>query len=315
MSASSQLDTFAALLRLLTSGREAGVLLIEDIHWADDPTLDLFRYLGRRLRSARLLVIATFRNDEAPSRERLAALWADFPAILRAHRAAAVVRRGGELAGGPLQPPRTGPVRRHGWQSLPRHGVPRHAAGNHPSQRARCHARPHCAPDLARAAHARLRLHISPHHRSGPAARAGRRRRSRRRRGMHARRDAPCNGEVLAFRHELARRAVHEAMAPLRRRELHAAALSLLKTREGVRAAELAHHAQQAGAVEDLVLNSQRARRKRRRSARAARVWRTWHACWSTAPGLATRNARMCCSDRPRLASSAAHRRSDRCDR
>ena len=59
------------------------------------------------------------------------------------------------------------------------------------------------------------------------------------------------NGEALAFRHELARRAVHEAMAPLRRRELHAAALQLLKSRDGVRAAELAHHAQQAGATRE----------------------------------------------------------------
>jgi predicted ATPase len=74
VSASSQLETFAALLRLLTSGRDPGLLLLEDIHWADDPTLDLLRYLGRRLRAARMLVIATFRNDEAPSRERLAAV-------------------------------------------------------------------------------------------------------------------------------------------------------------------------------------------------------------------------------------------------
>jgi hypothetical protein len=59
-------------------------------------------------------------------------------------------------------------------------------------------------------------------------------------------------GEALAFRHELARRAVHEAMSPLRRRELHAAALELLKSRPQVRAAELAHHAQQAGAAENL---------------------------------------------------------------
>ena len=67
------------------------------------------------------------------------------------------------------------------------------------------------------------------------------------------------SGEALSFRHELARRAVHEAMAPLRRRELHATALQLLHSRGGVRAAELAHHAQQAGAINDLVLYSQRA--------------------------------------------------------
>ena len=66
-------------------------------------------------------------------------------------------------------------------------------------------------------------------------------------------------GEALAFRHELARRAVHEAMSPLRRRELHAAGLEVLKSREQVRAAEIAHHAQQAGAAQDLVVYSRRA--------------------------------------------------------
>jgi len=79
VSGNSQLATFEALLRLLTSARDPGLLLIEDLHWADDPTLDLFRYLGRRIRTARLLVIATFRSDEAPSHSRLAALWTDMP--------------------------------------------------------------------------------------------------------------------------------------------------------------------------------------------------------------------------------------------
>ena len=79
LSGRSQLETFAAVLRLLTSGREPGLLLIEDIHWADDPTLDLLRYLGRRLRTARMLIVTTFRNDEAASRDRLAALWGDLP--------------------------------------------------------------------------------------------------------------------------------------------------------------------------------------------------------------------------------------------
>ncbi len=83
------------------------------------------------------------------------------------------------------------------------------------------------------------------------------------------------SGEALAFRHELARRAVHEAMSPLRRRELHAAALELLKSCPQMRAAESAHHAQQAGAVADLVLYSRRAATKPPRSARTARASRT----------------------------------------
>jgi DNA-binding CsgD family transcriptional regulator len=76
--------------------------------------------------------------------------------------------------------------------------------------------------------------------------------------GMLVARGIGIGGEALAFRHELARRAINAAMSPLRRRELHAAALALLKTR-GRGAAEIAHHAEQAGAWSDLVDYSVRA--------------------------------------------------------
>jgi predicted ATPase len=55
ISATSLLATYEALLRLLMTGRDPGLLLMEDIHWADDPTLDLFRYLGRRIRATPIL--------------------------------------------------------------------------------------------------------------------------------------------------------------------------------------------------------------------------------------------------------------------
>ena len=76
---SGQLSAFEALLRLLTGGRGPALLVLEDIHWADDATLDLVRYLGRRIRTAPVLLVVTFRNDEAPSGGRLASLWADMP--------------------------------------------------------------------------------------------------------------------------------------------------------------------------------------------------------------------------------------------
>lgn len=40
------------------------VLVFEDVHWADDATLDLLRYLGRRMDTTRSLLIATYRDDE-----------------------------------------------------------------------------------------------------------------------------------------------------------------------------------------------------------------------------------------------------------
>ncbi len=40
------------------------VLVVEDVHWADEATLDVLRLLSRRLDGFRALVIATYRDDE-----------------------------------------------------------------------------------------------------------------------------------------------------------------------------------------------------------------------------------------------------------
>ena len=51
---------------LIATGRHTPVLLVlEDGHWADHPTLLLLRHLGRAAADARLLVLATFRDTEA----------------------------------------------------------------------------------------------------------------------------------------------------------------------------------------------------------------------------------------------------------
>jgi tetratricopeptide (TPR) repeat protein len=43
------------------------VLVLEDVHWADEATLDVLRLLGRRVRSLATLAIATYRDDELDS--------------------------------------------------------------------------------------------------------------------------------------------------------------------------------------------------------------------------------------------------------
>lgn len=50
--------------RILTGLQHPTVMVIEDVHWADDATLDLLRYLGRRVTTTRSLVVVTFREDE-----------------------------------------------------------------------------------------------------------------------------------------------------------------------------------------------------------------------------------------------------------
>jgi predicted ATPase len=56
-------------LRLFRQVREAlsaspMLLLLEDVHWADEATLDILRYLGRRLAGVRLMILASFRSEE-----------------------------------------------------------------------------------------------------------------------------------------------------------------------------------------------------------------------------------------------------------
>lgn len=50
---------------VLTALEKAGpvVLLIEDLHWADGSTLDLLRFLARRLEGTHVLVVTTYRDD------------------------------------------------------------------------------------------------------------------------------------------------------------------------------------------------------------------------------------------------------------
>ena len=57
---------FRTLLRQVDGDRAAGrptVLVIEDAHWADEATLDLVRFLGRRIRDSHVLLVVTYRDD------------------------------------------------------------------------------------------------------------------------------------------------------------------------------------------------------------------------------------------------------------
>jgi DNA-binding CsgD family transcriptional regulator/tetratricopeptide (TPR) repeat protein len=54
---------YGALLRQLGDVRVLTVIAIEDVHWADEATLDLLSYLGRRIQHLRVLLLVTYRDD------------------------------------------------------------------------------------------------------------------------------------------------------------------------------------------------------------------------------------------------------------
>lgn len=65
---------FAAVFQEL---QKPGIVLFEDIHWADEATLDLLKYLGRRIQRTASLVIATYRDDELSPQHPLRLLLGD----------------------------------------------------------------------------------------------------------------------------------------------------------------------------------------------------------------------------------------------
>jgi DNA-binding SARP family transcriptional activator len=66
--AADQLRLFEAVAQLVAhlASRQPLVLILEDLHWADDMSLRLLSFVGRRLRAWPVLIIGTARDEELP---------------------------------------------------------------------------------------------------------------------------------------------------------------------------------------------------------------------------------------------------------
>lgn len=65
----SRLSSFSAALSELST--EPTLAVIEDVHWADDATADFVRYIARRIADAPILLIITARNETVDAQQRL----------------------------------------------------------------------------------------------------------------------------------------------------------------------------------------------------------------------------------------------------
>ena len=68
---------FAAFASEINAGDTLTVVVIEDVHWADEATVDLLSFLGRRLSRIQALVLVTFRDDEIGDDHRLKVVLGD----------------------------------------------------------------------------------------------------------------------------------------------------------------------------------------------------------------------------------------------
>lgn len=57
-------ELFAAFLDELDRSDQPTAVVIEDLHWADDATLDWLRHLSRRIGATHAMVVASYRDDE-----------------------------------------------------------------------------------------------------------------------------------------------------------------------------------------------------------------------------------------------------------
>lgn len=232
-------DVFASALEELT--HEPMLVVFEDVHWADEATLDLLIYLSRRLSGTHTLLLTTYRDDEVGTDHPLRVLLGEVPAARRISLQPLTVEGVRTLAAGLA----LDPVELHRLTGGNPFFVTEALAGD--GERV-----PPSISDAVLARVSRLRgearrvldvaavigpdiglieelLGGSPKGLDECLA-AGVLRR---------------HGNGVTFRHELARRAVEEAIDPVEHRHLHARALESLGESGDV--ARLAHHAEGAG--------------------------------------------------------------------
>ena len=81
------LEGVAAVISAACEGPEPGVVFLDDVHAADEATVDAISYLGRRLRGRALLLVIAWRSEAVPPGHRLRRLALD---LVREGRAAIV---------------------------------------------------------------------------------------------------------------------------------------------------------------------------------------------------------------------------------
>jgi DNA-binding CsgD family transcriptional regulator len=241
-------QVFATALAVL--GEAATVAVIEDAHWADDATLDLIQYLGRRLQRSQLLLIVTYRDDELGRHHPLRTVLGDLatsPAVRRLALAPLSLESVRVLASG-----------------SPLDAVTLHAqTGGNPFYVTEVVANPVGAlpPTVRDAVLARAaRLSPAAHSALEAAAIAGARVEPWL---LAALTEAQAGAideclsagllvpgdDYYVFRHELTRQAVLASLSPLQRAAVHGRALAALRANPATQAdlARLAHHAEGAG--------------------------------------------------------------------
>ena len=243
-------DIFSAALDELE--REKTLVVFEDMHWADEATLDLLKYLGRRVHRTHSMLTVTYRDDEVGPRHPLRYVIGDLPrasvhrmslpplsesaVVLLARRAERPSKGLHSLTGGnPLFVTEVLAAAADTVPSTVRDAVLARAARLSPAARE--------IAELVCVVPGKTELWLLEQaaqlDETGIEGCLSI--------GMVRHEDGS-----LAYRHELVRRAIGDSLSQPRLRSLHARVLAVLEARANISAARIAHHAagaHDAGAV------------------------------------------------------------------
>jgi DNA-binding CsgD family transcriptional regulator len=237
-------------LRRELAGRRPTILVVEDAHWADEATLDVLRLLAGRLGEVRASVVVTYRDDELHRRHPLRILLGEIGAGRQARRvrlAPLSLAAVAELAAphgvdAPELHRRTGGNPFYVTEALAAvdQEVPATVAEAVLGRAARLSPAAYTVLETIAVLPPRAELWLL----DALGADTGEPLRECASSGM-----VIAHVDAVAFRHELARRAVEEAADPIRASELHRATLAALSAPPQREAdlARLAHHADAAG--------------------------------------------------------------------
>ncbi len=227
------------------------VVVMEDVHWADEATLDLLKFLGRRAERARALLVISWRDDEVPAGHPLRSMLGDLsraavrriPLRALSPRAVEQLAREAKRRAGNLHALTGGnPFFVTEVLAGGEAAVPATASDAVLGRASRLSAPARELLDLASVAPTRIEL-PTLEAAAGPAFAALDEL-------LAAGMLSLCDG-AASFRHELARRAIEDAVPPLRARDLHARVLAALRSlpEEPGLLDRLVHHAERAGDV------------------------------------------------------------------
>ena len=239
-------EVLSGVLAMLRDRRAPAVLVIDDVQWADGATLDLLRYVGRRIESTRALLVLSYRDEALGSDHPLLGVLGGLPtractrmplAPLSCGAVAELARRAGRSACGLHSLTHGNPFFVTELLAADTQALP-------PSVREAVLARAPALPpeardvlELASVAPAQIEAEVldavvdDAHAAIDRCVSAGLLR---------------YEGGALRFRHELARRAIEASLPPGRAARLHAAVFDALSVR-GAAPVRLVHHAAKAG--------------------------------------------------------------------